>query len=157
MTTKEERAAIYARCRSLSPEDVTLEQQLDDCYSYCFNCTYNVDEQHVYCDVGEGDPMLAPQLSRLRQAAAHGQIDVLVTASADRIDELPAWQVVVISELRQYNVRVESVLERNGTHLIVEQIIRDTDNAVAQILQMREHAPRSRHKKSKRKKDSDRK
>jgi hypothetical protein len=159
MTTKEERAAIYARCRSLSPEeeDVTLEQQLNDCYSYCYDCAYTVGEQHVYCDLGEGDPMLAPQLSRLRQAAAHEQIDVLVTASADRIDELPAWQTVVIGELQKYNVRVESALERNGTHLVVEQIIRDTDNAVAQILQMREYASRSQHKKSKRKKDSDRK
>ena len=81
--------------------------------------------------------MLAPQLSRLRQAAAHGQFDVLVTATADRIDVLPPWQIVVIRQVQNYNVRVESAFERNGTHLIEEQIIRDTDNPVAQILHMR--------------------
>src|SRR6266700_1006390 len=106
MTTKVERAAIYARCRILNPEqeDVSLEQQLHDCYAYCHDRAYAVGEQQVYCELGEGDPMLAPQLSRLRQAAAHGQFDVLVTATADRIDE---------------------------------QIIRDTDNPVAQMLHMR--------------------
>ncbi len=94
--------------------------------------------------------MLAPQLSRLRQASAEGQIDVLVVASADRIDDLPAWQVVIIMELDKYNVRVESALERNGTHLILEQIIKDTDEAVAQI--KRERAASSQHNKSRRKK-----
>ena len=152
MTTKVERAAIYARCRILNPEegDVSLEQQLHDCYAYCHDRAYAVGEQHVYCEFGEGDPMLAPQLSRLRQAAAHGQIDVLVTATADRIDELPAWQIVVIRQVQNYHVRVESAIERHGTHLIEERIIRDTDHAVAQILHMRK-------KKSKQAKDRGRK
>jgi DNA invertase Pin-like site-specific DNA recombinase len=154
MTAKEERAAIYARCRSLSLEDyeITLEQQLDICYSYCSNSLYKVVEQYVCSDVGEGDPMLAPQLGRLRQAAAEGQIDVLVVATADRIDELPAWQVVVMSELEKFNVRVESALERHGTHLIMEQIIKDTDEAVAQI--MRERTASSRNHKVRRNKGS---
>jgi hypothetical protein len=152
MTSNGKRAAIYARCRSLSLEkyEITLEQQLEICYAYCSNSLYKVVEQYVCFDVGEGDPMLAPQLSRLRQAAAEGQIDVLVVATADRIDELPAWRVVVISELEKFNVRVESALERHGTHLIVEQIIKDTDKAVAQI--MRERTASNRHNKSRRKK-----
>jgi resolvase-like protein len=111
-----------------------------------------VVEQYVCFDVGEGDPMLAPQLGRLRQAAAEGQIDVLVVATADRIDELPAWQVVVMSELEKFNVRVESALERHGTHLIMEQIIKDTDEAVAQI--MRERTASSRNHKVRRNKGS---
>lgn len=156
MEAKEERAAIYARCSDLSLEDETvLVQQLDDCYAYCSNRAYTVDEHHVKADLGAGDPMRAPQLSCLRQAAAEGQIDVLVVASADRIDELPAWQAIVIGELEKYNVRVESVLERHGTHLVVEQIIKDTDMAVAQILQAR--AARNQRTKSRRKKGGRRK
>lgn len=131
-------------------DDVALGQQLDACHAYCSDRAYTVADMHVGIDVGRGDPMRAPQLSRLRQAAVEGQIDVLVVATADRIDELPAWQAVVIGEFEKYNVRVESAIERNGTHLIVEQIIKDTDKAVAQIL--RERAARSQSSKSRRKK-----
>ena len=138
MEPKKERAAIYARCNSLSPaNDHELAQQLDACYAYCSSRMYLINEQYICFDVGEGDPMRAPQLTRLRQAAAEGLIDVLVVASADRIDELPAWQAIVISECEKHHVRVESALERHGTHLIVAQIITDTDRAVAQILQER--------------------
>ncbi len=156
MTSKAKRAAIYARCRSLNSEEhaIALEQQLEICYAYCSNSQYKVVEQYVLFDVGEGDPMLAPQLSRLRQAAAEGQIDVLVVASADRIDDLPAWQVVVIMELDKYGVIVESALERHNTHIIVDQTIKDTDNAVAEILQAREREERSQRGKSRRKKGS---
>ena len=151
MEAKKERAAVYAKCSSLGPgDDVALGQQLDACHAYCSDRAYSVSEQYICYDVGAGDPMHAPQLSRLRQAAVEGKIDVLVVATADRIDELPAWQAVVIGEFEKYNVRVESAIERNGTHLIVEQIIKDTDKAVAQIL--RERAARSRPSKSRRKK-----
>ena len=156
METKKERAAVYARCSSLGPgDDIALVQQLDACYAYCSDRAYSVSEQYVCYDVGAGDPMHAPQLSRLRQAAAEGQIDVLVIASAECIDEIPAWQAVIIGELEKYNTRVESALERHGTHLVVEQIIKDTDLAVAQIL--RERTVGSQRAKLRRKKRGHRK
>ncbi len=153
MEAKEERAAIYARCTSLSPGiDIDLAQQLTTCATYCFQQMYSLDEQYVCFDVGAGDPMRAPELGHLRQAAADGQIDVLVVASADRIDVLPAWQVIIIRELETCHVRVESALERHGTHVVVEQIIKETDLAVAQILRMREHASSQQQRTPKRKK-----
>lgn len=156
MEVKKVRAAIYARCKSLGPRGkIALEQQLDACYAYCSSQAYSISEQYVRYDIGVGDPMQAPQLSSLRRAATEGQIDVIVVASADRIDEMPAWQAVIIGELEPYHVRVESALERHGTHLVVEQIIKDTDMAVAQILQAR--AARNQRTKSRRRKGSRRK
>ena len=153
MEPKQERAAIYARCTSLSPGiDIDLAQQLTTCSAYCSQRAYSIDERYIYFDVGAGNPKHAPQLSRLRQAAAEGQIDVLVIASADRIDEFPAWQVIIIRELEQCHVRVESALERQGTHIVVEQIIKDTDLAVAQLLHMRERAASQQQRTLKRKK-----
>lgn len=153
MEAKKERAAIYTRCSSLGPGNVIeFAQQLDECSAYCSSQAYAISEQYVRYDVGVGDPMQAPQLSSLRRAATEGQIDVIVVASADRIDEMPAWQAVIIGELDQYHVRVENALERHGTHLVVQQIITDTDMAVAQTLSERGTRSQRKRKKGSRKK-----
>ncbi len=149
MEEKVVRAAIYARFSALD-HNTPLERQMNDCYTYCSDQTYLVEKHFVRSDVDTEDSMRAPQLTLLRQAAAEGQIDVLVVASADCIDDLPAWQTIIIGEFEKYNVRIESALERHGTHLVVQQIITDTDMAVAQILHMRESVTRGQRKRKKR-------
>ncbi len=149
MEEKVVRAAIYARFSAFD-HNTPLEQQINDCYTYCSDKTYLVEKHYVCSDVDTEDPMRAPLLALLRQAAAEGQIDVLVVASANCIKYLPAWQAIYIGEFEECNVRIESALERHGTHLVVQQIITDTDMAVAQILHMRESATKDQRRRKKR-------
>ncbi len=107
------RAAIYARSATVNPQDnepSSIEQQIAACRHYCTEHGYKLDEQHVYSEVYSGARYKErPQLTALRNAARDREFDVLVIFAVDRLARNSEHQLIILDELTQVGITVESM------------------------------------------------
>jgi site-specific DNA recombinase len=112
-TTK--RVAIYARSATTSEQGEvpsSIDRQVAACRLYCSEKGYAGDERHIYQEVSSGAEYEGrPQLTALRLAARNHEFEVLVILCYDRLARNYAHQAVIVEELAQVGVTVESVQE----------------------------------------------
>ncbi len=112
------RAAIYARSATINQQDSgpsSIEQQIEACRQYCAEHGYTLDEQYIYQEVYSGAQYRErPQLTALRVAAGDHEFDALVIFAFDRLARKSVHQTIIIDELTQAGVTVESVQEQLG-------------------------------------------
>jgi site-specific DNA recombinase len=79
---------------------------------HCATHRYRVNQQHIYKDVWTGtEYMERPELSKLREDARDSLFDIVVIYAFDRLARKQVHQAVIIEDLRQQNVSIESVTE----------------------------------------------
>lgn len=108
------RAALYARVSSTNQETdgTSLGTQEARCRAHASDRHYHVDEAHVYREVHTGTELWErTQLTKLRQAIRHREIDVAIVYAIDRLSRDPVHLGVVLSEADHAGVQVEFVTE----------------------------------------------
>ena len=105
------RAAIYTRSATYDQtDDSHLPVQLEVCREYCFEHGYTLQEKHIYQDIGSGSEYKArPQLTALKEAAGDHEIDVVVVYGYDRLSRNHLHLALIIGEIEQLGIDVESV------------------------------------------------
>ena len=113
MSQQIKRAAIYARVATAS--DISeLDDQIEECTRYCRNNGYQVEEQHIFLDVGSGSYFKDPEdLMALGEASKRGEFDVLVVYAFDQLVKMQSLMAALKAELERAGVQVESVTELN--------------------------------------------
>ncbi len=123
--TKEDRpiAAIYARSAteaSLASEHPRrLAAQIEQCRQFCVTHGYQANERSLYQDIASGtDCRNRPALTALRLAAREHLFAVVVVLACDCLARDPILIAVLLEDLENIGIRVESVTEENcyGTH-----------------------------------------
>ena len=114
MIKENKRAVIYARTAASQERiDYALLGQVKECEAYCIEHGYTL--QGIYQDIGySGSQCDRPMLNKLREGVKQErpekrEFDVIVVVSIDRISREYAQAVIIIEELKQYGVTVESV------------------------------------------------
>ncbi len=141
MITKERRAAIYIKDPHVSTRNgvINSEQLLGLICRYCAMHGYQLCEEHIYQANGELLGSDAPQMVRLRIAAFQGEFEILIVPSLASIGMLPPWKSIPLSRavdgFYACQVRVESVIPRNGTHDVRQQVLLEAINFVKWSMQ----------------------
>jgi DNA invertase Pin-like site-specific DNA recombinase len=113
MDEQVKRAAIYARSATVQElvPDYALDAQMNECKRYLLNKGYQMISELVYSEVTNGTNGDRPGLAALREAANRGEFDVLVVYDHDRLARSPLQVAVLLAELEQDGVQVESIRE----------------------------------------------
>jgi site-specific DNA recombinase len=101
-------AALYARVSSdRQQQQGTIASQLAAIEQFARENDYQVAPQHVFQDDGySGAQLDRPALDRLREAAALGEIEVVITLAPDRLARNFAHQYVLVEEIQHAGCRV---------------------------------------------------
>ena len=114
MFDETKRAAIYARTTTVKAQHDMHSStgQVAGCTEYIMKQGYLLSQEHIYIDVSTGaisDDR--PAFSRLRQAIARHEIDVVVVYSLDRIAQNMAQIEAFVVETESQGVAIEAALE----------------------------------------------
>jgi site-specific DNA recombinase len=101
-------AAIYARVSSeRQQQQETIASQLAALREYAEAHDYQVSPQHVYQDDGcDSRTLDRPELDRLRDAAAQGELEAVLMLEPDRLTRKYAYQYLVVEELERAGCQV---------------------------------------------------
>jgi site-specific DNA recombinase len=99
-------AALYARVSSeRQKEEQTIESQTEALQEYAQANGYTVVPEGIFQDEGYSGAILKrPDLERLRDLAAEGQIETVLVYSPDRLSRKYAYQVLLMEELARHGV-----------------------------------------------------
>ena len=100
--------AFYTRVSTdRQAKQQTIEQQLDRLRAYADQQGWRVAPERVFRDEAHSGARLdRPALDRLRDAAARGEVDVVLITSPDRLARRYAYQVWLMDELGQMGCQV---------------------------------------------------
>lgn len=111
MFQQAKRAAIYARVDTASNIS-ELDDQIEECARYCKDKGYQVEERHIYLDVGSRNHYKDPEdLRALEEASKRGEFDVLVVYAFDHLVQMQPLVAALREDLERSGVQVESVTE----------------------------------------------
>jgi len=133
MTTK--RAAIYIRVSTDRQEEngTSLATQEEKCIGYCKQHSYHIEQCHIYKDAWTGIAYRErPGLTKLREDARKKQFDIIIIYAFDRLARKQIHQAVIIEDLRQQDVSIESVTEKFDESAI-GQFLRNADAFAAEL------------------------
>ena len=101
-------AAIYARVSSdQQKEEKTIASQTAALLEFARQENYQVPDEWVFEDEGySGANLIRPGLERIRDLAAEGQIQSVLTLSPDRLSRKYAYQVLLTEELARHGVEM---------------------------------------------------
>ncbi len=101
-------AAIYARVSSdQQKEEKTIASQTAALVAFAQSEGYDVPAEWIFEDEGySGASLLRPGLERIRDLAAEGEIQSVLSLSPDRLSRKYAYQVLLIEELARHGVQV---------------------------------------------------
>lgn len=108
------RAAIYIRVSTNKQVEngTSLDTQEEKCLEYCAARKYRIIQKPIYKDIWTGiEYRERPGLTQLREDARKGLFDVVVIYAFDRLARKQVHQGVIIEDLRQNGVSIESVTE----------------------------------------------
>ena len=108
------RAGIYVRVSTGKQEETgtSLDTQEAACRSYAIDHGYSIDEAHVYRETFSGVELWErPNLTRLREAIRHKDVDVVVVYAIDRLSRDPVHLGLILTEAERPGVAVEFVSE----------------------------------------------
>ncbi len=110
-TQHQKKAAIYARSATQQElgQGFPTDAQIQACLEHSQKQGYQVRDDQIYQEVGNGTTLDRPQLTKLREVAKRGLFDVLVISDVGRISRSLERTLVVIQELDALGVAVESV------------------------------------------------
>ena len=99
-------AALYARVSSeRQKEEQTIESQTEALKEYAQANGYTVVPEWIFQDEGYSGAILKrPDLERLRDLAAEGQIETILVYSPDRLSRKYAYQVLLMEEFARQGV-----------------------------------------------------
>src|SRR5271157_1549718 len=99
-------AALYARVSSeRQKEEQTIGSQTEALKEYAQANGYTVLPEWIYQDEGYSGAILRrPDLERLRDLAAEGQIETILVYSPDRLSRKYAYQVLLMEEFARQGV-----------------------------------------------------
>ena len=99
-------AAIYARVSSdQQKEEKTIASQTATFVEFAQQVGYTVPEEWIFEDAGySGASLVRPGLERVRDLAAAGEIQAVLTLSPDRLSRKYAYQVLLMEELARQGV-----------------------------------------------------
>jgi len=99
-------AAIYARVSSdQQKEEKTIASQTATWVEFAQQEGYTVPEEWIFEDAGySGASLVRPGLERVRDLAAAGEIQAVLTLSPDRLSRKYAYQVLLMEELARQGV-----------------------------------------------------
>jgi site-specific DNA recombinase len=99
-------AAIYARVSSdQQKEEKTIASQTATLVEFAQQEGYTVPEEWIFEDAGySGASLVRPGLERVRDLAAAGEIQAVLTLSPDRLSRKYAYQVLLMEELARQGV-----------------------------------------------------
>lgn len=127
------RASIYARVSGARQEqEQTIASQLDQLRTFVQQRGWTLDERHVFADDGvSGARLDRPALDGLRDAAAEGQVDVVVFTCPDRLARSYVHQWVLLEELQKHGVEV-AFIKRPITATPEDQLLLHMQGAIAE-------------------------
>lgn len=101
-------AAMYVRVSTTQQkEEETIESQKAVLSAFATNKGFEIPSKFVFEDNGMSGSILArPALDKLRDYASEGLFDHLFILSPDRLSRKYAYQVLLIDELKKFNVTV---------------------------------------------------
>ena len=104
-------AALYSRVSSeRQKEEQTIGSQTEALKEYAQAGGYTVLPEWIFQDEGySGASLQRPDLERLRDLAAEGQIEVILVYSPDRLSRKYAYQVLLIEEFARQGVEVNFI------------------------------------------------
>ena len=110
-------AAIYTRVSSdRQKEDQTIDSQISALKEYAVEQGYKIPEEWCFKDDGfSGAYLNRPELERLRDLSAEGQIETLLIYSPDRLSRKYAYQVLLIEEFNRVGVEVVFIKSPKAT------------------------------------------
>ena len=99
-------AALYARVSSeRQKEEQTIGSQTEALKEYAQANGYTVVPEWIFQDEGYSGAILKrPDLERLRDLAAEGQIETILVYSPDRLSRKYAYQVLLMEEFARHGV-----------------------------------------------------
>jgi site-specific DNA recombinase len=99
-------AALYARVSSeRQKEEQTIGSQMEALKEYAQANGYTVVPEWIFQDEGYSGAILKrPDLERLRDLAAEGQIETILVYSPDRLSRKYAYQVLLMEEFARHGV-----------------------------------------------------
>jgi len=103
-------AALYARVSSeRQKEEQTIGSQTEALKEYARTNGYTVLPEWVFQDEGYSGALLRrPDLERLRDLAAEGQVETILVYSPDRLSRKYAYQVLLMEEFARLSERYSS-------------------------------------------------
>ena len=109
-------AAIYARVSSEQQrEENTIASQTALLIEFAKDHDLEVPKEWVFEDEGySGATLERPGLERVRDLAAEGQIQVVLTYTPDRLSRKYAYQILLIEELARHGVEMLFVKAPQG-------------------------------------------
>lgn len=112
-TSATKRAAIYVRVSTVEQEELSsLTTQEQRCREFAVGQGYVVGDGQFYREVHSGAELWErPQLTRLRDAIRHRQVDAVIVYAIDRLSRDPVHLGVVFSEADHAGVPVDFVSE----------------------------------------------
>src|SRR5436305_6414878 len=104
-------AAIYARVSSdRQKEEGTIASQRAALLEYCQAHELTVPSEWIFEDEGYSGAVLArPELERIRDLAAEGEIEIVLVSAPDRLSRKYAYQVLPREEFARHGVQTLSV------------------------------------------------
>ncbi|HEX8983702.1 MAG TPA: recombinase family protein [Ktedonobacterales bacterium] len=105
-------AAIYVRVskpEQAAPGTVSIDTQLAGCSKWALDHGFpGILPEHVFHDTHTGEELYErPGLTQLREAAKTRAFDTVIVWVLDRLGRDPVHQVIVMTELERYGVKVE--------------------------------------------------
>jgi len=119
-------AALYARVSSeRQKEEQTIGSQTEALKEYAQANGYTVVPEWIFQDEGYSGAMLKrPDLERLRDLAAEGQIETILVYSPDRLSRKYAYQVLLMEEFARHGVETVFIKSPQAStpeeHLLVQ-------------------------------------
>jgi site-specific DNA recombinase len=106
-------AALYARVSSeRQKEEQTIGSQTEALKEYAKTNGYTVLPEWVFQDEGySGATLKRPDLERLRDLAAEGQIETILVHSPDRLSRKYAYQVLPLASKSLGNLQTQALIE----------------------------------------------
>jgi site-specific DNA recombinase len=122
------RAAIYTRIARADQtgQPFSLQAQAEACRLYAQTHDYTVDSEYEDCGAS-GNSLNRPGLNALREAAQHGDIDVVIVYSLDRLVRNLLVLLQLQDEWRQTGTSIVCVRQEHSAHLIGNTIAHDRD------------------------------
>ncbi len=125
--------ALYARVSTeRQAETQTIDQQLERLLAYAQQQGWTIPPERIYRDDGvSGARLDRPALDRLRDAAARGDVDLVLVTSPDRLARRYAYQVWLLEEFERVGCQVV-FLERPPTGDPQDALVIQIRGAVAE-------------------------
>src|SRR5438270_2265936 len=119
LTTDATEAALYLRVSSGAQEDgYSLDEQLKDGLAKAASLGWHVLPENVHRETYSGEDIFErPELTRLRQKIAMGDVQAVIYPEIDRFARDPAWVELVVRE--HWHFGAEVAFSRGNTDLTV--------------------------------------